>query len=88
MKTLTVGFELKDNEETSALLENLKSKMVPFDQTPELPYSVFAISIHDEFQRLELIQQIIDSDIYEKIEAIQAILETPNPRAINSLDEL
>jgi|SRR5690606_34403725 len=74
MKHLTVAFEVNDGKKFKRTLDRLRKLMV-FEEG--LPYRVTALSIDNEFNRIELIEQVIASqnlDYYDKVHLIEEIL--------------
>ena len=88
-KTLTVCFQLKENEGSEQLIDQLKERFaIGEEEIEKLDYTVSAMSTHDEFHRLELIEQAAEDSSFEAIDQIREILSLANFEGIKTLDDL
>ena len=79
MAKTIIGYVVNDRE---AFKRDVLDKAIAsmFNSEPEAPHAVYAVSNHDEFQKVEDIEEIVhDDDKYdsdsEKLEAIREVLK-------------
>lgn len=89
-KQLTVCFQLKDNDESKKLIEDLRERFaIGEQQVKDMAYSVSAMSIDDEFHRLELIEQAAEQgSSLEAMDQVREILSLASFEGIKSIDDL
>ncbi len=75
MKYVTVVYAIEDEEAFRPVMQDIKTKISEFDPNNPPPFGISAISLSDEIQRLEMIEDAISgSDPKATQDIVQAIL--------------
>jgi hypothetical protein len=81
---VTVVFEVRDNEGFEPMADTLRNLFVTQEKSVRAPYTVVGMSIGNEFNRMELIEQVVQDecgrigDPEYQIRAIEEILALPH----------
>lgn len=82
-KFATVVYAINDDNAFDSTQEMIEKKMAEFDENPNLPLGVCAISNTDEIHRLELIEHTLSSEV----DAVSALDKIRNILALTKLPE-